>query len=95
MTGFPPLGGCFSDSGGNCPLLALAYRMNPWAICRRLLWHATIRDCSRAFFSDGSRIEMSNAMMPITTKSSTSVNPFVVRADCGGREMDISASSDL
>jgi hypothetical protein len=36
-------------------------------------WQATIRACWRALFSAGIRIEMSSAMMPMTTRSSTRV----------------------
>src|SRR2546423_437369 len=51
----------------------------PCPIWRRLLAHFTRLACSRARLSDGSRIEISSAIMPITTSSSTRVNPFVLR----------------
>src|SRR5207237_8152342 len=43
-------------------------------IWRRLLPHLTRFALSRAFDSDGRRIEISKAMIPMTTSSSTSVN---------------------
>src|SRR5689334_24633112 len=46
-----------------------------WPICRRFEAHFTRLAVSRARLRDGSRIEISSAMMPITTSSSTSVKP--------------------
>ena len=45
----------------------------------RLLAHLARLAVSRALFSDGSRIEISSAMMPMTTSSSTRVKPLVLR----------------
>src|SRR2546430_1901065 len=45
--------------------------------CRKLLRHAARRDDSRALLSDGSRMPMRTAMMPMTTSNSTSVKPGV------------------
>ena len=64
---------------GKFPLFSLAYIWMPWPIWRRLLAHFTRLACSRARLSDGSRMEISSAMMPITTSSSTRVKPFVLR----------------
>jgi hypothetical protein len=52
-----------------------------WMICRWLLEHATPAACSRALRRTGMRMEISSAMMPITTSSSTSVkaHAFPVR----------------
>jgi hypothetical protein len=47
-----------------------------WPIWRRLLPHFTRLAFSLARLSEGSRIETSNAMMPITTSSSTRVKPW-------------------
>src|ERR1700722_11164056 len=44
-------------------------------ICRKLLAHLTRLAVSRARFKLGSRIEISRAMIPITTSNSTRVNP--------------------
>src|SRR4029079_17250209 len=60
----------------------LAYMMAARAICRRLLAHLARLACSRARFRLGSRIEISRAMMPMTTSSSTSVNPRLRRERC-------------
>ena len=67
-----------------------------------LLAHCTVLDCSRALPSAGSRIAIRTAMIPITTNSSTSVNPFVERrreslipvlllTACGGVHADVRA----
>src|SRR5688500_1402076 len=66
---------------GKFPLFSFAYIWMPWPIWRRLLAHFTRLACSRARLSDGSRIEISNAMMPITTSSSTRVKPFAFREE--------------
>src|SRR5437763_8058938 len=60
---------------GKFPLFSFAYIWRPWPIWRRLLAHLTRLACSRARFKDGSRMEISSAMMPITTSSSTRVKP--------------------
>src|SRR4051794_15396699 len=59
-------------SGTFC-LLALAYMLRKIEIWRRLLRHCVLLADSRALLSVGSRIEISTAMMPITTSNSTSV----------------------
>ena len=48
-------------------------------IWRRLLAHLTRLAVSRARFKLGSRIEISRAMIPITTSNSTRVNPSGVK----------------
>src|SRR5688500_4734040 len=48
-------------------------------ICRRLLAHLTVFACCLALLRLGSRIAISSAMMPMTTRSSTSVNARVRR----------------
>src|SRR5277367_1542147 len=76
----PALGSCAET--GNIPdqyidfcLLSLVYMMNAMSIIRRLLRHCADRACLRAAPRAGRRIEISSAMMPITTSNSTSVNP--------------------
>src|SRR5690349_20946935 len=44
-------------------------------ICRRAEEHFTVSADFLALLSAGSRIEMSSAMIPMTTSNSTSVNP--------------------
>src|SRR4051812_45440069 len=56
---------------------------------RRLLAHLIRFACSRARLRDGSRMEMSSAMMPMTTSSSTSVNPATERLE---RDEDMTTS---
>src|SRR5436309_16095121 len=53
-------------------------------ICRRLLAHLVRIDCSRALLSAGIKIEISTAMIPMTTRSSTRVNaaPLAFRGRC-------------
>src|SRR4051812_7410663 len=52
--------------------------------CRWLLAHVVARAVSRARASDGSRIDTSTAMMPITTSSSIRVNAgLYLHADLG------------
>src|SRR5436305_1519040 len=51
--------------------------------CRRLLRHLTRFPASLARFIAGSRIAISTARMPMTTNSSTKVNPTPPRADLG------------
>ena len=70
---FPPL-------LGMNPLWSLAHMMVAAASWRTLLRHWTCFACSRARLSAGSRIAISTAMMPMTTSSSTSVNPAAARA---------------
>src|SRR5256885_2071377 len=67
------------DDHGSAPLFALLYMRIAVASCFRLLWHCTFLAASRALLSVGRRMDMSRAMMPMTTSSSTSVNP--VRRD--------------
>jgi hypothetical protein len=57
------------------PLNCEAYISWALAICFRLLRHCTIFACRRAPLSDGNRMLIRTAMMPITTRSSTNVNP--------------------
>jgi hypothetical protein len=57
------------------PLLLTAYRSIANPICRRFDRQAVTFACSRAAFSAGSRMAIRSAMIPITTSSSTSVNP--------------------
>src|SRR5687768_11621453 len=66
---------------GKFPLFSFAYIWMPCPIWRRLLAHFTRLACSRARLSDGSRILISSAMMPITTSSSTRVKPFALREE--------------
>src|SRR3954452_10504970 len=61
-------------AGGKCPLLALMYISIAVAICRMLLAHCTVAALRRALFSAGNTIPINNAMMPMTTSSSRSVN---------------------
>src|SRR4051794_16508139 len=49
------------------------------ANCRRFDEHCTRTALRRALFSAGSSTEISTAMMPITTSSSTSVKPRMIR----------------
>src|SRR5205809_7877014 len=58
-----------------CPLLLLAYRSSCCPICRIWVAHLTAFAWARARESAGSRMAINNAIMPITTSSSTSVNP--------------------
>src|SRR5690242_19783414 len=58
----------------------LAYIAEACPICRRFDRHAAVFALWRALLSAGSRIEISSAMMPITTSSSTSVKARVTRA---------------
>ena len=62
-------------------MLLLTYIWNAVVICRRFAMHWVVRACVRALFRAGRRIEISIAMMPITTRSSTSVKARAV----GGR----------
>src|SRR5688500_18365115 len=57
------------------PLNCEAYISWALAICFRLLRHCTVLACRLAPLSDGSRMLISTAMMPMTTSNSTSVNP--------------------
>src|SRR3954468_17599481 len=80
---------CPQLPNGNQSLLSLAYiwlTIDSW---RMLLRHLTRSDCSRALLKAGTRIEISSAMMPMTTSSSTSVNP-AMRGRCGRDVMDVS-----
>src|SRR5690349_12985777 len=55
--------------------------------CRQFDRQAVFREALRALRNDGSRIETSNAIIPITTSSSTSVKPRRLPArDPRGRE---------
>src|SRR5205085_12552548 len=60
---------------GSVSLFSFAYMMFAYQILRMLLAHLTWRAFSLALFSAGRRMDISNAMMPITTRSSTSVKP--------------------
>src|SRR6266566_8617747 len=60
---------------GIASLNCWAYMVMQAPTWRKLLAQETRWACSRAFFRAGRSIEISSAMMPITTRSSTSVNP--------------------
>jgi hypothetical protein len=62
-------------AGGSFSWLLLMYVSIAIAICRMLLEHCTVFACRRAFCSAGNRIEISTAMIPMTTSNSTSVKP--------------------
>jgi hypothetical protein len=64
---------------GYLPLLVLAYVINAAAMFFRFEEHLALRASSRTLFRAGSRIEINNAMIPMTTSSSTSVKPRVRR----------------
>src|SRR5688500_2769958 len=64
----------WSETVGAWPLRSLANMRIARASCRWFEEHATSVAASRAFCSAGSRIELSSAMIQITTSSSTSVN---------------------
>src|SRR3712207_1959303 len=59
---------------GQVFLYVLAYIANPLPISFRLDKHLTDCACRRAELSDGSRMPISTAMMPMTTSNSTNVN---------------------
>src|SRR5689334_16342324 len=61
---------------GNEPRQSLAYMRVIVMSCRMLDRHLVVLACWRALLSAGSKIEISSAMMPMTTSSSTSVKPF-------------------
>src|SRR5690349_12630405 len=63
-----------ADAGGNFPLFALMYISMALATCRMLLEHWMVLAWRRALLRAGRRMPISTAMMPITTRSSTSVN---------------------
>jgi hypothetical protein len=63
------------ETGSVC-LLPATYIAMPWPMLRRFAAHLIVLADSRALWSAGNRMLMSRAMMPITTNSSTSVNPF-------------------
>src|SRR3954469_38603 len=74
---------------GSQPRLALAYMTTaPW-ICRRFDAQAVRIDDSRAFFRLGSRIAIRSAMIPMTTRSSTSVNAAVEPRRLAKRERSV------
>src|SRR5688500_7841171 len=62
---------------GHLSLWSIAYSMNPVATCFRLLMHAALFAWSFARDNAGRRIEISTAMIPITTNNSTSVKAFL------------------
>src|SRR5947209_10977300 len=62
---------------GSHPLLSLQYEINDEPSCRRFDKHCTCLACSRAFPKAGRRIEISSAIIPITTSNSTKVNAGV------------------
>jgi hypothetical protein len=64
------------SAGGNAPLFSPAYWISPIVSWRMLLAHFTWLPLSRARERVGRRIEISRAMIPMTTSSSTSVNPL-------------------
>ena len=51
---------------------------HPIPICLMLERQTVVFDACRALFSAGSSTEINNAMMPMTTNSSTSVKPSVL-----------------
>ncbi len=57
------------------PRLSFTYKASPCPICRICDRQAVVFAATRALFKAGNKIEISNAMMPMTTSSSTSVNP--------------------
>ncbi len=63
--------------------------MNAMPIWRRLLLQATSIAAFLARDSDGSRIEIKTAIMPMTTRSSTRVKPFDFDDVCVRRNMDV------
>src|SRR5256885_8038106 len=67
------LGSGGTPAGGQRPLLSWMYISSAIATCRMLLLHWTTLACRRALLSAGSSTLISTAMMPITTRSSTSV----------------------
>src|SRR5881396_1474952 len=71
---------------GNRSWLSSKYRSMPTPICRRLLRHWTVLACSLAPDKAGRSKLARIAMMAITTKSSTSVNPLGrMQRDCRQR----------
>src|SRR5437868_5849090 len=63
-------------------LLWEAYICMACPIVRKFAMHLTVLAALRALFKEGSRIEMSKAIMPITTSNSTSVKPRDVFRIC-------------
>src|SRR5688572_19127523 len=57
--------------------------------------HLVVLAARRALFSAGSKMAMSRAMMPMTTRSSTRVKPTVRRPRGGLGRFGIAISSDL
>src|SRR4051812_28981329 len=60
---------------GRYPLLFAVYITIACPMERRLARHLTVWADARALFRAGRRIEISNAMIPMTTSSSTRVKP--------------------
>src|SRR3954453_879605 len=58
---------------GRFPLYSCVYMITAVMSCRVLDMQAVMLACLRALPSAGSKIEINSAMMPITTRSSTSV----------------------
>src|SRR3954449_557762 len=67
-------------------LNAIPYMRKAMPSWRRLLRHCVRFAASRALASVGSRIEISSAMMPMTTSNSTSVKPL--RGELLGEERE-------
>src|SRR6476659_191561 len=65
---------------GSTSLFSFAYMMHAYQTLRMLLAHLTWRALSLALFRAGRRMDISKAMMPITTRSSTSVKPRCLEA---------------
>src|SRR2546423_13284043 len=61
-------------AAGYTPLLSIEYMLNALPISLSDARHLTLLAERRADWSVGSRIEISSAMMPMTTSSSTRVN---------------------
>jgi hypothetical protein len=62
--------------------------MHPCAIDRRFDRHLTVFELSRAFDNAGNKIEINSAMIPITTSSSTSVNPRCLKRPAPARKRE-------
>src|SRR5262245_26332637 len=60
--------------GAYPPLKRIEYSISAMPSCRMLLRQADLLADSRARLSVGSRVPISTAMIPMTTRSSTSVN---------------------
>src|ERR1043165_6187416 len=77
MRNFSSVGlfGSAAEVGGYHPLLSWAYINAAVPTWRMLLMHWALTACCLARLSAGRRIAIRTAMIPITTRSSTSVKP--------------------